>query len=111
MKQKIIQKLIFNKRMYFKELIYLMVKGLLIGKVCHPNNITAAKACNDSQLVEHRKDNKRVFMVGNSFIKHLNGYAIGGKTGNCTVYVCLRKAISRCKSKVYGRLCHTYNTR
>ena len=52
-----------------------------------PNDITAAKTCNDSQLVEHRKDNKRVFMVGNSFIKHLNGYVIGGKTGNCTVYV------------------------
>ena len=64
-----------------------MIKGLLIGKVCHPNDITAEKTCNDSQLVEHRKDNTRVFMVGNSFIKHLNGYPVGGKTGNCNVYV------------------------
>ena len=39
------------------------------------------------QSVGKRKDNKRVFIVGDSIIKHLNGYVIGGKTGNCNVYV------------------------
>ena len=38
------------------------------------NNIIAAKTCNDSQSVGKRKDNKRVFIVGDSIIKHLNGY-------------------------------------
>ena len=51
------------------------------------NDITAAKTCNDSQSVGKRKDNKRVFIVDDSIIKHLNGYVIGGKTGNCNVYV------------------------
>ena len=51
------------------------------------NDITAAKAWNDSELVGKRKDNKRVFIVGDGIIKHLNGYVIGGKTGNCNVYV------------------------
>ena len=51
------------------------------------SDITAAKTCNDSQSVGKRKDNKRVFIVGNSIIKHLNGYVIGGKTGHCNVYV------------------------
>ena len=51
------------------------------------NDITAAKTCNDSQSVGKRKDNKRVFIVGDSTIKHLNGYVISGKIGNCNVYV------------------------
>ena len=51
------------------------------------NDITAAETCNDSQLVGKRKDNKRVSIVGDSIIKHLNGYVIGSKTGNCNVYV------------------------
>ena len=51
------------------------------------NDITTAKACNDSQSVGKRKYNKRIFIVGNSIVKHLNGYVIGGKTGNCNVYV------------------------
>ena len=51
------------------------------------NDITAAKICNDNQSVGKRKDNKRVFIVGDSIIKHLNGYVIGGKAGNCNVYV------------------------
>ena len=50
------------------------------------NDITA-KTCNDSQSVGKRKDNKRVFIVGDSIIKHLNGYVIGSKTGKCNVYV------------------------
>ena len=51
------------------------------------NDITAAKTCNDSQSVGKRKDNKRVFIAGDSIIKHLNGYVIGCKTGNCNVCV------------------------
>ena len=51
------------------------------------NDITAVKTCNDSQSVGKRKDNKLVFIVGDSIIKPLNGYVIGGKTGNCNVYV------------------------
>ena len=51
------------------------------------NNTTAAKACNNSQSVRKRKDNKRVFIVGDSIIKHLSGYIIGGKARNCNVYV------------------------
>ena len=51
------------------------------------NDITEAKICNDSQSVGKKKDNKRVFIVGDSITKHLNGYVIGGKTGNCNVYV------------------------
>ena len=51
------------------------------------NDITAVKTCTDSQSVGKRKDNKRVFIVGDSINKHLNGYVIGGKTGNCNVYV------------------------
>ena len=51
------------------------------------NDITAAETCNDSQSVGKRKDNKRVSIVGDSIIKHLNGYVIGSKTGNCNVYV------------------------
>ena len=51
------------------------------------NNTTAAKACNNSQSVRKRKDNKRVFIVGDSIIKHLSGYVIGGKARNCNVYV------------------------
>ena len=35
------------------------------------NDITAAKTCNDSQSVGKRKDNKQVFIVGDSVIKHL----------------------------------------
>ena len=51
------------------------------------NDITAANTCNDSQSVGKRKDNKPVLIVGDSIIKHLNEYVIGGKTGNCNVYV------------------------
>ena len=51
------------------------------------SDITAAKTCNDSQLVEKRKVNKRVFIAGDIIINHLNVYEIGGKTGNCNVYV------------------------
>ena len=51
------------------------------------NDVTAAKTCNDSQSVRKRKDNKRVFIIGDSIIKHLNGYVTGGKAGNCNVYV------------------------
>ena len=51
------------------------------------NDITAANTCNDSQSVGKRKDNKRILIVGDSIIKHLNEYVIGGKTGNCNVYV------------------------
>ena len=51
------------------------------------NDIAAAKTCIDSQSVGKRKDNKRVFIVGDSIIKHLNRYVIGGKAGNCNVYV------------------------
>ena len=51
------------------------------------NDITAAETCNDSQSVGKRKDNKRLSIVGDSIIKHLNGYVIGSKTGNCNVYV------------------------
>ena len=50
------------------------------------NNITAAKTWNDGQSLGKRKD-KRVFTAGDSIIKHLNGYVIGGKAGNCNVYV------------------------
>ena len=50
-------------------------------------NTTVAKTWKDSQLVANKKDNKRVFIVGDNIIKHLNGYVIGGKTGNCNVYV------------------------
>ena len=32
----------------------------------------SSKTCNDSQSVGKRKDNKRVFIVGDSIIKHLN---------------------------------------
>ena len=49
------------------------------------NDITAAETCNDSQSVGKRKDNKRLSIVGDSIIKHLNGYVIGSKTGNCNV--------------------------
>ena len=48
-------------------------------------DITAAKTSNDSQSVGKKKDNKRVFIVGNNIIKNLNGYVIAGKTGNCNV--------------------------
>ena len=51
------------------------------------NDITAARTCNDSQSVGKRNDNKWVFVVGDSIIKRLNGYVIGGKTGNCNVYI------------------------
>ena len=51
------------------------------------NDVTAANTCNYSKSVGKRKDNKRVFIVGDSIIKHLNGYVIGGKTGNCNVCV------------------------
>ena len=51
------------------------------------NNITAAKTGNDSKLVGRRKDSKRIFIVGDKIIKHLNRYVIYGKTGNCNVYV------------------------
>ena len=51
------------------------------------NEIKAAKTCNDSQSVAKRKDNKRVFIVDDSIIKHLNGYVIGGKAENCNVFV------------------------
>ena len=50
-------------------------------------NTTVAKTWKDSQLVGNKKDNKRVFIEGDNIIKHLNGYVIGGKTGNCNVYV------------------------
>ena len=33
------------------------------------------------------KVNKRVFIAGNIIINHFNGYEIGGKTGNCYVYI------------------------
>ena len=49
-------------------------------------DITAGKTYSNSQLVGHRKDNKKVFILGNIIIKQLNGYAIGGKTGNVYVY-------------------------
>ena len=50
-------------------------------------NTTVAKTWKDSQSVGNKKDNERVFIVGDNIIKHLNGYVIGGKTGNCNVYV------------------------
>ena len=43
MKQKIIQKLIFNKRIYLKRIIYRMVKGVSIEKVCHPTILQQQK--------------------------------------------------------------------
>ena len=46
------------------------------------NDSTAAKTCNDSQSEGKKKDNKWVFIVGDSIVKHLNRYVIGGKTGN-----------------------------
>ena len=49
------------------------------------SDITAAKKCNDSQSIGKPKDNIRVFIVGDSIVKHLNGYVISGK--NCSVYV------------------------
>ena len=51
------------------------------------SNITTAKTCNYSQSVGKGKDNKRAFIVGDSIIKHLNGYVMGGKAGTCNVYV------------------------
>ena len=51
------------------------------------NDITVAKTCKDSRSVGKRKDKKGVFIVGDSIIKHLNGYLIGDKTGNCNVYI------------------------
>ena len=33
------------------------------------------------------KVNKRVFIAGNIIINRFNGYEIGGKTGNCYVYI------------------------
>ena len=50
-------------------------------------NTTVVKTWKDSQSVGNKKDNERVFIVGDNIIKHLNGYVIGGKTGNCNVYV------------------------
>ena len=62
-------------------------KRVINRKSLSSNDITTAKTYNDSQLVGKKKDNKRVFIVGDSIIKHLNGYVIGGKTGNCNVYL------------------------
>ena len=62
-------------------------KSSINRKCLISNNIVATKTCNDSQSVGKRKDNKQIFTVGDSIIEHLNGYAIGGKTGNCNVYV------------------------
>ena len=60
-------------------------KRVINRKSLSSNDITTAKTYNDSQLVGKKKDNKRVFIVGDSIIKHLNGYVIGGKAGNCNV--------------------------
>ena len=46
------------------------------------NNTAVVKACNDSQSVGSKKDNKQVFITGDSIIKHLNGYVVLGKTEN-----------------------------
>ena len=62
-------------------------KRVINRKSLSSNDITTAKTYNDSQLVGKKKDNKRVFIVGDSIIKHLNGYVIGGKTGSCNVYL------------------------
>ena len=51
------------------------------------NDIIAAITCTDIQSAEKRKNNKPVFIVGDSIIKHLNGHVIGGKTGNHNVYL------------------------
>lgn len=40
----------------------------------------------NEQQEANRKDNKRVFNVSDSVTKHLNGYAIGGKIGNCNAH-------------------------
>ena len=44
-------------------------------------NTTAAKNCDVIQSVANK------FNVGGSFIKHVNGYVIGGKIRNCNVYL------------------------
>ena len=49
-------------------------KRVINRKSLSSNDITTAKTYNDSQLVGKKKDNKRVFIVGDSIIKHLNGY-------------------------------------
>ena len=49
--------------------------------------LTRRRSYGKGELVGKRKDNKRVFIVCDSIIKHLNRYVIGGKTGNCNVYV------------------------
>ena len=62
-------------------------KSSINSKSLISNHTKAAKTCSDSQSLEKRKDNKRVFIVGDCNIKHLNGYVIGGKTGKCNVNV------------------------
>ena len=62
-------------------------RGIINRKSFSSMDITAVTTCNYSQWVGKRKDNKRVFIVRDSIIKHFNGYVIGGKAGNCNVYV------------------------
>ena len=62
-------------------------KSSINSKTLISNHTKAAKTSSDSQSVEKKKGNKRVFIVGDCNIKHLNGYVIGGKTGNCNVNV------------------------
>ena len=61
-------------------------KRCINRKSLSSNDITAAKTRNDGQSVGKKKD-KRVFTVVDSIIKHLNGYVIRGKVGNCNFYV------------------------
>ena len=63
------------------------VKDGINTKSLISNDTMVGRTCNDSQSVEKKKYSKRVFIVGDSIIKQLNGYEIVGKTGDYNVYV------------------------
>ena len=50
-------------------------------------NGTKMKSLTSNKQQEPNKKDKRVFNVSDSITKHLNGYAIGGKIGNCNVHL------------------------
>ena len=51
------------------------------------NGTKSKRLTSNEQQEANKKDNKRVFNVSDSITKHLNGYASGGKIGNCNVHL------------------------
>ena len=62
--------------------------GSIKNHLQNSKNGTKSKSLKSNEQQEaNNKDNKRVFNVSDSITKHLSGYTIGGKIGNCNVHL------------------------